>query len=220
MKKVKLKLNLALSSRPVSLLLVLLIRLIYATMRITVIGREILPGFAARGEGYVGAFWHARILMIPFLYPGNGLHILVSQHRDGDIIANILKQFGFYLVRGSSTRGGHDALREMLKLLRSDQDLGIAADGPRGPAEVLKPGAAQLGRLSGKAVIPISFAASRSIRLRSWDRFMLPLPFSRGVFVVGEPLRSDKGEEVEQFRLRIEQAMRDATSRADTLAAQ
>jgi lysophospholipid acyltransferase (LPLAT)-like uncharacterized protein len=200
------------------MLLVILIRLIYATMRVTVAGREILPGFAARGEGYVGVFWHARILMIPFLYPGNGLHILVSQHRDGDIIANILSQFGFYLVRGSSTRGGLDALREMLKLLRADQDLGIAADGPRGPAEVLKPGAAQLGRLSGKPVIPISFAASRSIRLRSWDRFMIPLPFSRGVFVVGEPLRCEKDEEVEAFRLRIENAMVAATARADALA--
>jgi lysophospholipid acyltransferase (LPLAT)-like uncharacterized protein len=83
----------------------------------------------------------------------------------------------------------------------------------------LKPGAAQLGRLSGKAVIPISFAASKAIRFRSWDRFMLPLPFSRGVFVVGEPLRSSKDEDVEQFRLRIETAMKEATARADSMAA-
>jgi len=207
-----------LASRPVTFLFVTLIRLIYASMRITVVGREILPDYAARGEGYVGAFWHGRILMIPFLYPGKALHILVSMHRDGEIIANILSCFGFHLVRGSSSKGGGDALREMMRLLRADNDLGIAADGPRGPAEVLKPGAAQLGRLSGKAVIPISFSASRSIRLTSWDRFMFPLPFSRGVYVVGEPVCYEKSEDMEVFRLRIENALREATVKADAMA--
>ena len=217
-RKVKRKLMTLLASRPVTLLFVTLIRFIYATMRITVIGKEILPGFASRGEGYVGAFWHGRILMIPFLYPGKALHILVSMHRDGEIIANILSCFGFHLVRGSSSKGGGDALREMMRLLKGDNDLGIAADGPRGPAEVLKPGAAQLGRLSGKAVIPISFSASRSIRLKSWDRFMFPLPFSRGVFVVGEPVRYEKSEDMEAFRLRIESVLREATAKADEMA--
>jgi len=207
-----------LASRTVTVLFVSLIRLIYATMRITVIGKEILPGFAACGEGYVGAFWHGRILMIPFLYPGKALHILVSMHRDGEIIANILSSFGFHLIRGSSSKGGGDALREMMRLLKADNDLGIAADGPRGPTEVLKPGAAQLGRLSGKAVIPISFSASRFIRLTSWDRFMFPLPFSRGVFVVGEPVRYEKSEDMEAFRLRIESSLRVATANADEIA--
>ena len=217
MKKLKRILTESLSSRVVTFLLVTIIRFIYATMRITVVGKEILPGFAVRGEGYIGAFWHGRILMIPFLYPGKALHILVSIHRDGEIIARILSSFGFQLVRGSSSKGGSDAMREMLRLLRADNDLGIAADGPRGPAEVLKPGAAQLGRLSGKAVIPISFSASRSIRFRSWDRFMFPLPFSRGVFVVAEPVRSEKGEEIEAFRLRIENALKEATAMADAM---
>lgn len=218
MKKIKRAFTEALASQPVTFLLVMVIRCIYATMRITVVGKEILPGFAARSEGYIGAFWHGRILMFPFLYPGKALHILVSQHRDGEIIANILRRFGFHLVRGSSSRGGHDAMREMLRLLRRDRDLGIAADGPRGPAEVLKPGAAQLGRLSGKAVVPIAFSASFAIRCTSWDRFMLPLPFSRVIFVVGEPLHYAKGEELEDFRKRIENALRDATVKADALA--
>lgn len=216
-KKLKRFLNNALSSRAVTFLLVTIIRLIYMTMRISVVGKEILPDCAARGEGYIGAFWHGRILMIPFLYPGKALHILVSKHRDGEIIARILSSFKFHLVRGSSSKGGREALREMLRLLKADHDLGIAADGPRGPAEVLKPGAAQLGRLSGKAVIPISFSASRAIRFTSWDRFMFPLPFSRGVFFVSAPLRSAEGEAVEVFRLRIENALKEATARADAL---
>lgn len=218
MKKIKRTCTEVLASLPVTFLLVLVIRCIYATMRITVVGKEILPGFAARSEGYIGAFWHGRILMIPFLYPGKALHILVSQHRDGEIIANILSRFGFHLVRGSSSKGGHDAMRQMLRLLRSDRDLGIAADGPRGPAEILKPGAAQLGRLSGKAVIPISFSATFAIRCTSWDRFILPLPFSRGVFVVAEPLHYEQGEEIEDFRKRIESALKKATAKADDLA--
>jgi len=218
MKKIKRTFMEVLASLPVTLLLVTLIRIVYATMRIKVVGKDILPGFAERGEGYIGAFWHGRILMFPLLYPGKALYILVSQHRDGEIIANILSRFGFHLVRGSSTRGGHDAMREMMRLLRDDSDLGIAADGPRGPAEVLKPGAAQLGRLSGKAVIPISFSASFAVRCTSWDRFMIPLPFSKGVFVVGEPLRYEKGEEMEDFRVRIESALKEATVKADALA--
>lgn len=215
MKRLQRKLAQMLSGRPLTLLLVSLIRFIHATMRITVVGRDILPDFAARGEGYIAVFWHARILMIPFLYPGRSLYILVSGHRDGEIIANILRQFSFKLVRGSSSKGGSDAMREMLRLLKSGDDLGIAADGPRGPAELLKPGAAQLGRLSGKSVIPITFAASRFIRFTSWDRFMLPLPFSRGVFIVCDPVRYEKGEDMEQYRLRIESVLREATDRAD-----
>lgn len=196
-------------------LLHFLIRLLHASMRIELVGREVMPSFTGRGEGFVGIFWHGRLLMIPFIYPGRALHTLVSTHRDGEIIARILERFGFRLVRGSSKKGGSAALKEMVRLLREDKDLAITPDGPKGPREVVKPGVAQVARLTGKAVIPIAFSASRAWRLGSWDRFLIPKPFSRGVYVVGEPLRCRDGEEPEAFRVRIEAALRDVTETAD-----
>ena len=196
-------------------LLSLVIRLLYATLRVEVLGSEIMPSFTGRGEGFIGISWHGRLLMIPFLYPGKRVHVLISAHRDGEIIARVVVRFGFSLIRGSSKKGGVAALKEMVRLLREDKDLGITPDGPKGPFEVLKPGVAQVAKISGKAVVPIAFASANAWRIQSWDRFLIPKPFARGVFVVGEPLRYRRGEELEAFRVRIEAALRDVTEKAD-----
>lgn len=217
MKELRRKIARILSGRPLTLLIYALLRFIHATMRITVVGGDILPDFTRRGEGFIGICWHGRLLMVPFIYPGHTLHVLISTHRDGEIIANVVKRFGFSLVRGSSSKGGKEALKEMVRLGKANKDLAITPDGPRGPAEVLKPGVAQVARLTGKAVVPVAFASSRGKRLSSWDRFLIPYPFSRGGFVTGEPLYYREGEEMEAFRLRIEEALRATTARADAL---
>lgn len=218
MKALRRKFALFLSGTALSYLLYFLIRLIYATMRVTVVGGEIMPSFIKRGEGFIGIFWHGRMLLMPVLYPGRWMHVLISIHRDGEIIANVMKCFGFHLVRGSSKKGGTAALREMLALLKQDKDLGITPDGPKGPAETLKLGTAQVGKLSGKAVIPVTFSANPCFRAKSWDRFMVPYPFSRGVLYIGEPLRYQEGEELEAFRQRLEQALREINATADRMA--
>ncbi|HZV81164.1 MAG TPA: lysophospholipid acyltransferase family protein [Geobacteraceae bacterium] len=191
--------------------------MIYGTMRVSCVGAEIFKSFVDRQEGFIGAFWHGRMLLMPFAYPGNCMHVLISSHRDGEIIANVMKRFGFYLVRGSSRRGGYEAMREMLHLLKDNKHLGITPDGPKGPAEQLKPGVAEIARLSGKAVIPVTFSASSVIRATSWDRFMIPYPFSRGVLYIGEPVRYVKGEDMEEFRLRLETALKDVNDKADKI---
>jgi lysophospholipid acyltransferase (LPLAT)-like uncharacterized protein len=219
MKELRRKIAVYLSGHVVSAIFHAIIWILRRTMRVTYIGESIMPSFAARGEGFIGVFWHARMLMLPLIYPGNKIHILISSHRDGEIIANVMKRFGFDLVRGSSTKGGMAALRKMIALLKAGSDLGITPDGPKGPAEVVKEGVAQVALLSGKAVIPISFASSRCLRFTSWDRFYFPLPFSRLVFVVGEPLYSAEGETLESFRQRIETALRAVTGQADTFFA-
>jgi lysophospholipid acyltransferase (LPLAT)-like uncharacterized protein len=216
MKKLRRKIAGFLSGHAASVILHAVIRLLGKTMRITCIGENIMPSFAARGEGFIGVFWHGRMLMLPLIYRGKRLHILISVHRDGEIIANVMKRFGFELVRGSSSKGGMAALREMVNLLKQGSDLGITPDGPKGPVEEVKGGVAQLARLSGKAVIPGAFSASRGFHFTSWDRFFFPLPFSRLVYVVGEPLYFGEGEELESFRLRVEAALKDVTFRADS----
>jgi len=215
MKALRRRLASILGSKLTSHLLHAVITALKLTMRVTYVGESIMPSFAARGEGFIGMFWHARMLMLPFIYPGKKISILISTHRDGEIIANVMNRFGFELVRGSSSKGGTVALREMVTLLKRGSDIGITPDGPKGPAEVVKGGVAQIARLSGRAVIPIAFSSSRKLRCRSWDRFFIPLPFSRLVFVVGDPLYFKKEEDIEDCRIRIEKALNDATSRAD-----
>jgi hypothetical protein len=210
-RKIARRLSGELGSRVIHALLCLL----RATMRIRVEGGEALAEIVRGGEGFIGIFWHSRLLMIPFVYPGRRMHVLISVHRDGEIIANVMRCFGFGLVRGSSSKGGAAAFREMKQLLRTGNDLAVTPDGPRGPAEVLKPGVAELTRIMGSPVVPVAFSSSRCLRLPTWDRFLVPLPFSRGVFILGEPLRYQLGEDQEAYRERLEAALREATARAD-----
>lgn len=198
----------------------IVVRLLYATMRVRVIGGDIPQSLHDRGEGAIYVFWHARLLMSPFAYAGKDLHVLISSHGDGEIIANVMKGFHFQLVRGSSSKGGKAALQEMVRIARKNRDLAVTPDGPRGPAEVVKPGVAQVARRTGRPVVPLAFGASRAKRFGSWDRFLLPYPFSRGVFVWGEPLYCWEDEDTEAFRLRVEQSLRDTTRRADAYAGQ
>ncbi len=196
-------------------LIYLVIRALYATMRVRTVGAEIPQEFYRRGEGLIHAFWHGRMIISPFAYHGPGGHVLISIHGDGELIAKVMQLFGFQLVRGSSTKGGREAIQEMLQLARQNRDLIITPDGPRGPVHAVKPGVAQLARRSGLAVIPYAFAVSRGKVFRSWDRFLLPYPFSRGVHVFGEPVRYREGEDTEEFRLRVERALLETTARAD-----
>jgi lysophospholipid acyltransferase (LPLAT)-like uncharacterized protein len=194
------------------------VRGLYATMRVRTFGDEIPRALHDQGVGAINVFWHARLLMLPFAYTGKLIHVLISSHGDGEVIANVIKGFGFNLVRGSSSKGGGKAFREMVHLARDNHDLAITPDGPRGPSEVVKLGVATLARMSGRPIVPLSFSCSRGKRFASWDRFMLPYPFSRGVIVWGEPLFWEAGEEPEAFRLRIEEALRETTAKADQYA--
>jgi lysophospholipid acyltransferase (LPLAT)-like uncharacterized protein len=197
-------------------LIYIAIRVLFATMRIRVVGGEIPRSYHDRDEGVIVVFWHNRLLMVPLAYMGKDMNVLISSHGDGELIANATKRFGFHLVRGSSSKGGAEAIRELVRLGRKNSDMAITPDGPRGPVEVVKQGVAHVARVTGRPILPLSFSSSRFRRFNSWDRFLLPYPFSRGVFVWGEPLYYRKGEELEVFRRRIDEALRDTTRRADT----
>lgn len=196
-------------------LVYLVVRALRATMRLEIIGGDIPQAFHDRGEGIISVFWHSRLLLLPFAYTGEKIHVLISSHGDGKIIANVMKKFGFGVVYGSSSKEGKRAYREMMQLARADCDLAITPDGPRGPAEVVKAGVVNLALRTGRPVIPLAYSASRTKRFASWDRFMLPYPFSRGVIIWGDPLFSREGENAEEFRLRIEEALREVTTRVD-----
>ncbi len=134
---------------------------------------------------FVLGFWHSRILMLPHLFRGWPGALLISEHRDGEMIARAAKLMGLDSVRGSSTRGGGHALLALIRLARKGLPVAVTPDGPKGPAEQVKPGVVQLAKKSGLPFRSACYATKRHWRLGTWDRFYVPKPFTRGVFVLG-----------------------------------
>ncbi len=163
------------------------------TTRWSLEGHEHMARHAA-GAPVVVAFWHERLPMMPMLWVKarqspeaqgvrNRVHVLVSQHRDGRFIGNVVSRFALDVVLGSSSRGGARGLRLMLDLLASGDHIAITPDGPRGPRRVAAAGVAQLSALSGAPILPCAAQTTRHWVLRTWDRMVVPKPFGRGVVV-------------------------------------
>ncbi len=137
--------------------------------------------------------------------------LMISQSKDGDIIARIAEKTGWHTVRGSSSRDGSKALREMIEYLKNSRFAGHVVDGPRGPAGIVKAGVIKLAEASGALVVPFYISAERAWYFNSWDRFMLPKPFSRVTLRFGEMLDVSSGpseDEFERQRLRLEEIMK------------
>ena len=164
-----------------------LLRLIAASWRIEYRGTN--PFAEASGaQSVVAVTWHRNLLLGAALFRDSGIHVPVSQSRDGERIAAVMARLGLGAPpRGSSSRGGSAALREMLRLVRSGRHVTLLADGPRGPAGVAKPGVVALARLSGRAIHPLALSAAPSVRFGSWDGSLLPLPFARVICHFGAP---------------------------------
>jgi len=197
----------------------LYIRLAYATGRWQVVGGETANRLWDQGQPFILAFWHGRILMMPKVWRGTvPIHMLISQHRDGQLIARTVSHFGIDTVAGSSTRGGTAALRSMLKFLKSGECVGITPDGPKGPRMRASGGIVNVARMAGVPILPATFATSRRRLLGSWDRFAVALPFSRGVFVWGDAITVPKtatAEELDALRLAVEAGLNAITVEAD-----
>jgi lysophospholipid acyltransferase (LPLAT)-like uncharacterized protein len=137
------------------------VRLLGKTMDLITVGEGTVDALVREGNPIIIAFWHGRQLMMPLAYRGSSASILISQHRDGEIIARIMKYFGFASIRGSSTRGGGQAVRQLLKVAHQGQDLVITPDGPRGPACRVQTGVMYLAKLTGFPIVPLTFACSK-----------------------------------------------------------
>ena len=191
-----------------------LIRGIHRCLRVDTVGDEQLQALWANKQPVILAFWHDQLFLMVCGYHGLGAKVLISASTDGEYIARTMAAMGVGAVRGSSTRGGRAAFREMLALAKDPCDLVVTPDGPKGPRHQVKEGVVQLARLTGRPVVPMAFACSRGRRFASWDRFLLPYPFGRGVYAFGEPLYYDPSESPEQFCLRVQAAMEANVSRA------
>ena len=193
----------------------LAVRLLGSTWRIEV---ERAPEYAAAtaaGERFVYAFWHAQMLPLVWARRSEGIAVLVSRHRDGQLITRIIERLGFASARGSSTRGGETGVREMLAWADAGRHIAVTPDGPRGPARRVKEGLAYLATRTGRRIVPIGAWARASWAFRSWDRFRAPHPFARVCIVYGAPRSVEEGAAACEA---LDRALDGVTARAAELA--
>lgn len=196
----------------------LLLDLLFKTTRIETAGLEKVAAILA-SRRFIFAFWHSRILLVSYLYQGwNGV-LLVSQSEDGEFIARVVQRQGHEPVRGSTTRGGLRALSQMIKNLKENpRPAGIIPDGPQGPRFKVQPGVIMLAKKTGFPIVPVTYSAGRVKIFNSWDRFMLPIPFTQCRVVYGDPVRvpadADSAATSDCSR-RLEQELCRITSAAD-----
>lgn len=207
------------------------IRLVDRTTRWEMVGAENFESALAEEKGVIIAFWHGRLMLASTIrkFTDRRVFMLISHHRDGEIIANAVKGYGIEFIRGSAAnpkkpqknKQGAPAITQMLAALKDGHVVGVTPDGPRGPAEKIHIGVIKLAQLSGAPIIPGANAASRGRRLGTWDRFFFPWPFSRGFQVAGAPIRVPADADIEtirQARESLEKAICAVTEQADALA--
>lgn len=168
--------------RVVGFLMGSFVRLLTKTLRVRITDDSCLLSDPPQ-HGLIWMFWHNRMLVVPSLFSRytRKLHkgaVLTSASRDGAMLAAVMRRFGLEAVRGSSSRRGAQAMIECRRLLKQNYYLGITPDGPRGPVYQMQPGVVQLARLCGVPIVPITVEYEKAWRLKSWDRFFIPRPFS------------------------------------------
>jgi len=192
----------ALLARPAAWLL----RALASTWRVEIRGDDPFAPGAARPV--LAALWHESALCAAGLYRDHGVHVAVSRSRDGEHIAAVLAKLGFgESLRGSSSRGGAEALRGVLRALDDGAVVAVLVDGPRGPAHVAKSGVVAAAKLAGVPILPVMIAARPCLRFASWDRMKLPLPFARVCLDYADRMRVAReasDAEVEATRAELE----------------
>jgi len=198
----------------------LVLTLLSSTIRKKALYAERPQKFWDQSQYIIGAFWHQRLLMMPFIPFRGRAGMLISQHLDGEFITRAVKPFGIDSIRGSTTRGSLSALRGMVRYYQNGGNLAITPDGPQGPRHKVQMGVIELAKQTGAPLFPVAYGASRKKVFNSWDLFILPLPFSKVVFLWGEPVfvpRDSNREEMERKRLELEDRLLRITAEADRL---
>jgi lysophospholipid acyltransferase (LPLAT)-like uncharacterized protein len=201
-----------------------LVRVVGATLRLRAEGVEALAPSWTAARPLIYCVWHGRILMVPWLnarlrrsHGARAVSVLASRSRDGSLMGDYVRRFGLDVIRGSSSRGGAEALRALKSAVDAGRDVALAPDGPRGPRGQLGSGVVALAALTGAPVVPLGFAARPAWHLASWDAFQIPVPFARAALVFGAMTSIDRDSDREQARREIQRSLDEATAAADRL---
>ena len=204
------------------------IRLVYITTRWKEQNKGVPEKFWKLNRPFIIAFWHGRILMTAMCWPKKiKMNMLISKHRDGEIITKVIKHFNINSIRGSSgkswttsNKGGASALRKMKKAVNNGECVGITPDGPKGPRMHLSDGILFAAQLTNAPIIPVTYSVSKRFVLNTWDKFIFTLPFSKGVFIWGNPIKIERNITKKQFmeaKIKVERSLNVITKRADLL---
>jgi len=194
----------------------LVVRLLHATWRVTVLDPQNVSFGVREGTApAIIAFWHRYLLTLLAECRGYRVCVPVSQHRDGEYVAHVMERFGLSSVRGSTTRGSVKLLRGLLACTREGWSPAITTDGPRGPKYSVQPGVALLAKRCGLPVRPVGVAVSKAWVLRSWDEFLIPKPLARIVIAVAPPLEADPNADVEPYCQALRVALQSARETAE-----
>jgi len=199
----------------------LTVKIISSTYRIRIVKPEIEQNVLNRGQIPIYASWHQRFFPgITFFAKRKPISIMVSQSKDGELISRIVNILGFQPVRGSSSCGGGKALNEICEMAHRGHKIGHIVDGPRGPFSVVKPGLIKIAQISGMPIIPTITSAEKKWVFNSWDRFMVPKPFSRVIIRFGDEINIPKnlqGAAFEKKRSSIEDTLKKLYMETDSL---
>ena len=195
-----------------------------ATTRWQSIGADVAAPAWAGDKPVIVAFWHNRLAMMPACWPSSKpFHMLISSHPDGRLIANTIAHFGFGSIAGSSTRGGGEAMRQLVRTLKNGESIGITPDGPWGPRMTAGDGVLALARLAGVPILPLAVSVSNRVVLNTWDRLIIPLPFGRGAMIWGQPMTIPRDADdamLADLRTKLEEELIRVSAEADAKVGQ
>lgn len=217
-KSLKLRRRIIKSFAPI--LVSLAIKLLHKTIKWKIVGEEHLKNIKSP---VIFSFFHGRMAMLAFLYrkirgKDSNIRMILSPHFDGEVGAKIAEKFGIGSISGSSSKKSLQLLKKISKL--DNCDIGITPDGPRGPNEKVKSGVIYIAKQKKYPIIPVVYSVKKNKMLNSWDRFMVPLPFTKGVYVIGEALEVPEDaekNELERYAMILENRMKDIKATADEI---
>lgn len=199
------------------------INFIGRTMKCEYIGSSEYPtreDFFKEPHGQVYTLCHGRILYPIFFVKNFNFTAMISNSKDGELISKAVQRLHIYAVRGSSSKNGHEAMYKLIDMVNHNYKIAMIVDGPRGPINKVKPGSIRIAQCAGCSIVPVSYSCTRGIFMPSWDRFLVPLPWSKGVFIVGDSIQVPKeitDTEFENLRLKLEERLIELNQKADQL---
>ena len=190
------------------------------TIRVEHLGAKHEEALLKTGKGFIYAFWHSQLLYFAYSYRGSRVMVLASRSDDGELVSRVIERLGFETSRGSITGGGGAgaSVRLLNYMMKSAMPISICPDGPRGPRRVAAKGIVFLASRSGSVILPVANGFKRRKVFNTWDRFVLPYPFTRGVIVFGPPISVSTGASdavIEEKRQELEDALNAVTAEAD-----